>query len=242
MLPEFEANIAGLAPGGAKTFSVRFPDDYHGKDVAGKTASFEVTVSKVEAAMLPPIDAELAKSLGIADGDLTKMRAEVKDNVEREVKQRLAANLKNRVMQVLHDGTPVEIPKSLIDMEIERMVGNARADLQARGIKDVDKFPMDPEMFREQSTRRVKLGLILSECIKRHNLAAKPEQVRKLVEEHARTYEQPFEVVKWMYSQPERLSEFEGLVVEDNVVNWVLSQAKVEDKAVSFDELMGRTA
>ena len=239
MLPEFEAALAGMRGGESKTFLVTFPADYHGKDVAGKTASFEVKVSKVESPRLPEVDAEFARSLGVADGDLAKMRGEIRDNVEREVRQRLASMTKQKVMQAILDSTKVELPKSLVEMEQDRMVENARADLARRGLKNVESFPIDKAIFKDQAERRVALGLVIGELIKHHSLAAKPEQVRKLVEEHARTYEQPFEVVKWVYSQPERLAEFEGLAVEENVVNWVLSKARVEAKPIAFDELMG---
>jgi trigger factor len=242
MLPEFEAGVIGKSVGDTASFPLKFPDDYQGKDVAGKTAQFEVTVVAVEEPKLPAIDAELAKSLGVADGDIQKMRAEIRENVEREVRQRLAADNKQRVMQALLETTQVEVPRSLVEMEQDRMVQAARADLAARGLKDAQNVPIDRGIFKDQATRRVTLGLIIGEVIKQHQLSAKPEQVRKLVEEQARTYEQPFEVVKWVYSQPERLAEFEGLAVEENVVNWVLSKARVEDRAVGFDELMGNAA
>lgn len=215
-----------------------FPADYQGRDVAGKTASFAVTLKAVEAPRLPEVDAEFARSLGIADGDLGKMRAEVKANVEREVKKRLGSDLKNRVMQALFDAARPELPKSLVDMEVQRVVAGARADLQARGLK-MESMPIDPQIFEDQARRRVALGLIVGELVKKHDLAAKPQQVRALVDEHAASYEQPGEVVKWYYSQPERLAEFEGLAVEQNVVDWVLKNAKTVDKAVAFDQLMG---
>jgi len=238
MLPEFEAALPGMKAGESKTVSVSFPADYHGKDVAGKTAQFAITLRKVEQGRLPDLDAEFARGLGVADGDLGKMRAEIKANVEREVRQRLGARLKGAVMQALLDTTKVELPKSLVDMEARRLVENARADLQGRGLK-MENLPIDPGMFEEQARRRVALGLIMGECIKRHDLGAKPAQVRALVEEHAQSYEQPGEVVKWFYSQPERLAEFEGLAVEENMIQWVLGQAKVEERTVAFDELMG---
>jgi trigger factor len=241
MLADFEAGVAGMKAGETRKVPVKFPDDYHGQDVAGKTAEFDITVKQVEAPKLPEIDAEFAKTLGIPDGDLAKMRAEVRANVEREVKKRLGADLKNKVMQALLDGTKPELPRSLIDMEIQRLVQNARADLEARGMK-MENLPIDPQLFEEQAKRRVALGLIVGEVVKRNNLAARPEQVRALVEEQAQSYEQPTEVVKWFYSQPERLAEFEGVVVEDNVVNWVLQQAKVVDKVVPFEQLMGNAA
>jgi trigger factor len=238
MLPDFEAGVTGMKPGESKVFPVAFPADYQGRDVAGKTASFAVTLKAVEAPRLPEADAEFARSLGIADGDLGKMRTEVKANVEREVKKRLGGDLKNRVMQALFDAARPELPKSLVDMEVQRVVAGARADLQARGLK-MESMPIDPQIFEDQARRRVALGLIVGELVKKHDLAAKPQQVRALVDEHAASYEQPGEVVKWYYSQPERLAEFEGLAVEQNVVDWVLKNAKTVDKAVAFDQLMG---
>ena len=208
MLPEFEANALGLAAGASKTFELTFPADYHGKDVAGKRASFELTVKLVEEAHPPEVDAEFARSLGVADGDLTTMRAEIKANIEREVKNRARADIKNKAMQVLLDATRIELPKALIEME----------------------------------TQRLMQGLIIAELVSAHGLAPRPEQVRALVQEQAESYEQPDEVVKWTYSQPQRLSEMENLALEDNVVAWVLAQSKVEDKAVNFDEFMGKMA
>jgi trigger factor len=241
MLPDFEAGVSDSSAGDSGTVPVTFPADYQAKDLAGKTASFEITLKKVEAPKLPEVDAEFARALGVADGDLAKMRAEVKANVEREVKKRLGAELKGKVMQALLETTKPALPKSLVDMEIERLVGGARADLQSRGLK-MENVPIDPQLFEDQAKRRVALGLIVAEVVKRFDLAAKPEQVRKLVEEHADSYEQPGEVVKWFYTQPDRLAEFEGLAVEENVIDWVLKQARVVDKPVAFDELMGRAA
>jgi len=241
LLPDLEGAITGLAVGASKTVPVTFPADYQAKDVAGKTASFDVTLKKAEAPHLPEVDAEFAKSLGVADGDLQKMRAEIKANVEREVKTRLGERLKAKAMQALAETTRLDLPKALVDLEIERLVAGARGELQARGLK-MENVPIDPRLFEDQAKRRVALGLIVAELVKRFELGAKPEQVRKLVEEHAESYEQPTEVVKWFYTQPERLAEFDGAAVEANVVDWVLKQARVVDKPVSFDELMGRAA
>lgn len=238
VLPDFEAGLTGVSAGEHKTFPVAFPADYPGKEVAGKSASFEISVQKVEAPKLPAVDAEFARSLGVADGDIMKMREEVKANVEREVKKRVEGEVKQKVMQALIDSATLELPKSLVEIELQRVVQQARADLEARGVK-LERLPVNPEALEGQARRRVTLGLILGELVKSHELGAKPEQVRALVTEHAQTYEQPFEVVRWVYSEPQRLNEFEGLAVESNVVNWVLEHAKVEDKAISFDELMG---
>ncbi|MFM9972736.1 MAG: trigger factor [Burkholderiales bacterium] len=241
MLPDFESNLTGVTEGQAKSFDVKFPEDYGNKDLAGKTAVFEVQVKKVEAPTLPPIDAEFAKSLGVADGDADKMRAEVRANVEREVKKRLEADIKQKAMQVLIDSTPVELPKSLVQMEMQRLVQSTRQDLEARGVK-MDQLPINPEMFEVQAKRRVSLGLIIGELVKEKELTPKPEQIRALVEDYAQSYEQPSEMVRWLYSEQQRLAEFEGLAIESNVVAWVLQNAKVEDKAVSFDEFMNKAA
>ena len=238
-LPDFEKNLPGLKAGDKKSFEVKFPDDYAGKEVAGKTAVFEVTVKAVAAPKLPVIDAEFAKSLGVEDGDLTKMRAEIRGNLEREVKARLKAKTKERVMDALMEVTKMEVPKALVDMEVERLQQMARQDLAARGIPVNENIPLPADIFEKQAQRRVTLGLILSEVVRGHNLQAKPEQVRALVEEQAQSYEHPQEVVKWFYQSPDRLRDIESVALEENVVNWALATAQVKDEAVTFDELMG---
>ena len=238
MLPEFDAAARGMSEGEEKTFELKFPDDYHGKDVAGKTASFHLKVSKVEAPQLPELDAEFAKTLGVADGDVTKMRGEVRANVEREVAKRIEARVKAQALQALLDAAPLELPKSLVQMEAQSLVERASADLQSRGVKP-GEVPLDPKHFEDTAKRRVALGLIISHLRESEKLAPKPAEVRALIEQEAQTYESPAEVVKWFYMQPQRLSEMEGVALEANVVKWVLSKAKVADTDLSFDELMG---
>ena len=239
MLKDFEVQLAGMKSGESKSFDLRFPDDYQGKEVAGKTAQFEVTVKEVAAPHLPDVDAEFAKALGVADGDLAKMRAEVKDNLEREVKVRLKSRSKDQVMQALLDATTIEAPRGLVQMEIERMQAAARQDLVQRGVRVKEDMTLPADIFEPQAQRRVNLGLILAELVKTHNLQARPEQVRALVEEQARSYERPEEVVKWYYASPERLREVESIAVEENVVEWALGVAGAQDQTVNFDELMG---
>jgi len=241
MLPEFEANALGLKAGESKTFEVKFPEEYHGKDVAGKTASFTLEVKKVEEPKLPALDAEFAKQLGVADGDLAKMRVEVKANVEREVKKRVESRLKAQALQVLLDAAPMELPKSLVQMEHQHLVQQAVAELQAKGMK-IEKLPFDPQAFEASAKRRVALGLIVGELARSEKLQPKPAEVRALIEAESQSYEHPAEVVKWFYMQPQRLSEMESMALESNVVSWVLSKAKVEDRKVAFDELMGGNA
>jgi trigger factor len=238
MLPEFDAAARGAAPGEQKTFGLKFPDDYHGKEVAGKQASFALTMKKVEEPRLPELDAEFAKTLGVADGDTGKMRAEVRANVEREVRKRVDARVKEQALQALLGATPLEVPKSLIEIETRSMAERAAADLKARGL-DPAQLPVQPQGFEEAAKRRVALGLVIAELARAENLQPKPAEVRALVEQEAQSYEKPAEVVKWFYMQPQRLSEMEALALETNVVKWVLTKAKVLDKPVTFDELMG---
>jgi trigger factor len=239
MLPEFEAAVVGLKEGESKTFDLTFPADYHGGEVAGKTAQFEVTVKNVAAAQLPEIDADFARMLGIEDGDVSKMRDEIRKNVEREVKRRLSARAKEAVMKVLLDTTPVDLPKALVQAEIGRLIEQARQEMAQRGF-DAKQMPFPPELFEEQAKRRVALGLILAEIVRAHGLEAKPEQVKAIVEEFAESYEHPEEVVKWYYASADRLQGAEALALEDNVVAFVQAQAKTTDQAVAFDELMGQ--
>lgn len=241
MLPEFEAAARGMSAGESKSFTLRFPDDYHGKDVAGKEAQFQISVKQVDSPQLPELDAEFAKSLGVADGDVDKMRSDIRGNVEREVKKRVDARLKNQAMDALLAATPIELPKSLIEMEAQQLVQRAAQDLQARGVK-LEQVPLNPQQFEEAAKRRVALGLIIGELARVENLQPKPAEVRALVEQEAQSYESPAEVVKWFYMQPQRLSEIEAMALEANVVKWVLSKAKVQDKELTFDELMGASS
>lgn len=237
-LADFDRPLQGMKAGEEKTFDLTFPADYHGKDVAGKTAQFQVKVNRVLAARLPEIGAELAQALGVEDGDVAKMRAEVRANIEREVSKRVENKMKEQVMQALVEATPLSVPRALIDGEIERLQQRARQDMEVRGIK-ADNMPMPADLFEAQAQRRVGLGLILAEVVKAHDLKAQPEQVRKLVDEYAESYEKPEQVVAWYYENPTRLAEVESLVLEQNVVSWALNQAQVEDKPTAFDDLMG---
>lgn len=238
MLAEFEAATIGLKVGESKTFPLAFPEDYHGKDVAGKTAEFTITLKKVEWAHLPEVDAEFAKTLGIEDGDLAKMREDIKKNLEREVNARAKAKTKDSVMEALIKVSDLEVPKALIEQDVERLSEMARQDMAQRGM-DVKSMPLPKELFTAQAERRVRLGLILSDLVKANKLEATEEQVKAQIEEFAQSYEDPQQVLKFYFSDRSRLAEVEALVLEDNVVNFVLGKSKVTEKSVSFDELMG---
>ena len=241
MLKDFETAVLGLGVGESKTFDMTFPADYHAAHLAGQTVQFEVALKKVEEPKLPEVDAEFARSLGIVDGDVAKMREEVKANLEREVKRRIQAKVKERVMNVLIETHPIEVPKALVEQESAQLAENAKKDFEARGMKTKD-LPIEPAWFAEQAVRRVKLGLIMSELVKSKELHAKPEQIRAIIEDFAASYEDPSEVVSWYYSQPQRLAQAEALVIEDNVVEWVVGNTKTTDVTASFDDLMGNAA
>ncbi len=240
MLKVFEDAVRGMKVGESKTFPLAFPEDYHGKDVAGKTADFLVTVRNIEAAHLPEVDAAFVKSLGIADGSVEGLRADVRKNLEREVKFRLQARNKRAVMDALVDKAELELPQIIVQAEVERLLEGARADLKARGIKDADQAPIPEDVVRPQAERRVRLGLVVAELVRAHELQAKPEQLKAHVQELASSYEKPQDVVKWYFSDQERLAEVEAMVLENNVTEFVLGKAKVNEKAVAFDELMAQ--
>lgn len=240
MLKEFEDAVRGMKAGESKTFQLAFPADYHGKDVAGKTADFLVTVKKIESAHLPEVNDALAKSLGVAEGTVDALLADIRKNLERELKSRVAARNKQAVMDALVARAELDLPKSIVQAEIDRMVEGARADLKARGIKDADKAPIPPELFTAQAERRVRLGLVVAELVRANNLQATPEQIKAYVEELAASYERPEDVKRWYFSDNRRMAEVEAVVIENNVTDFVLSKAKVTEKALSFDELMGQ--
>lgn len=242
MLPEFEQATLGLKEGESKTFPLTFPEDYHGKEVAGKTAEFTITLKKVEWAHMPEVDDAFAKSLGIADGSVEKMRADIRENLEREVKRRTHSMLKDEVMEALLKVSELDVPKALIEQDQERLVEMARRDLEQRGMPNAKDMPIPAEMFAQQAERRVKLGLILAEIVKANGLEAKPDQVKAEIEDFAKSYEDPKEVMRWYYGDQQRLAEMEAYVLENNVVNFVCDKAKVTDKSVSFEELTAAPA
>jgi len=238
LLADFETHVIGAAAGEQRSFELTFPEDYHGKDVAGKTARFEVTVQQVAEPHLPPVDADFAKALGVANGDVAQMRSDIKANLEREVRRRTEARVKDLVMKGLLENSSIELPKSLVQMEMERLMEGMRRDLAQRGMKAED-MQMPSEMFEPEARKRVALGLIVADLVRRENLVAQPDKIKALVLDYAESYEHPEEVVRWYYSSPERLREVESLVLENNVVEWMLSRVKVQDKPTDFDELMG---
>ncbi len=240
MLKEFEDAVRGMKSGESKTFPLSFPADYHGKEVAGKQADFMVTLNKIEAANLPEVNEALAKSLGIANETVEGLLADIRKNLEREVKFRLLARNKAAVMDALLATAELDQPKSSVQAELDRMIEAARADLKQRGIKDADKAPIPDDIFRPQAEKRVRLGLVVAELVRKNELQAKPDQIKAHIDELAASYEKPQEVVRWYLGDNRRMAEVESVVIENNVTDFVLSKVKVSEKEISFDELMAQ--
>ena len=238
MLAQFDEAVRGMKAGESKTFPLQFPADYQGQEVAGKEADFLVTVKKIEAGHLPAVDDALAKALGIKEGSVEALRADVKKNLEREVKFRVQARNKGAVMDLLARTATLDIPNALVAAESDRLVDQMRANLKERGFKDADKLPIPAENFKEQAERRVRLGLVVAELVRANGLQAKPEQLQKHIEELSQSYEKPAEVMRWYLGDRQRMAEVEAVVIENNVSEFVLGRAKVIDKVLPFDELM----
>ena len=239
MLPDFENAITGMKAGETKSFDMTFPEDYHGKNVAGKQVTFTITAHAVEAPRLPELDADFARALGVADGDVEKLKAEIRTNLEREVKRRVKARNKDSAMEALSKVSQLDQPKTLVDWEAENLAQQTAHDMEQRGMRMPKGMTFPREMFVERAQKRVKLGLVLSRVVEQHNLAAKPEQVKALITEYAQEFSQPEQVLHWYTAEPARMREVENLVLEDNVTAWVFGAAKVVDKNIGFDELMG---
>ena len=240
MLKEFEQAVVGMKLGESKTFPLHFPEDYQGREVAGKTADFLVTLKKLEASHLPEVTDELAKSLGVVSATVEGLRGDIRQNLEREVKFRLLGRNKQAALDALVAHAELDLPNSIVQSELDRMANGAREDLKQRGIKDADKAPIPEEVFRPQAERRVRMGLEVGEVVRLHNLHATPEQIQAHIEELAASYEKPAEVTRWYYSDNRRMAEVEAIVIENNVTNYVLSLVKAKDKHIAFDELMGQ--
>ncbi len=238
-LKDFEGSLMGMRAGESKHFDVTFPEDYFAKELAGKTATFEANVISVHAPHLPEVDDEFARSLGIHAGGVAKLREEIAANLEREAKRRVLAQVKEQVMDGLLAITPFDVPKGLVAMECQTMLERAIGDLKARGMKEQD-IKLGAEVFEPQAKRRVALSLLLSGFAEANKIVAEEDKVRAKVEEFAQNYEDPAEVVAWYYQNTERMQDVRAMVVEDNVVDWVLARAQVSDVPTTLEKLMGK--
>ncbi|MBS0326289.1 MAG: trigger factor [Proteobacteria bacterium] len=239
MLPEFDKAMTGMSAGEQKTFPLRFPDDYHGREVAGKEAQFALRMLAVEEIQLPALDADFVRAFGVASGEVEGLRAEVAANLRLELKRKVAALVKEQVIAGLAKVAQFPLPKALVDAEARLLHDRTIASMRDQpGVKPED-LAVGVDVFRPQAEQRVALGLMMAELVKTEHLEARPEQVKELVHESAQSYEQPDAVIRWHYEKPERLGDFEAAVLEQNVVDWVLARAKVTDEPAAFEAVMG---
>lgn len=237
-IESFDEELVGGKAGASKKFEITYPADHTPESLAGKTVNYEVGFVSVSQAKYPEIDAEFAKSLGIEDGNVEKMKAEITESLKQEVAKRVSAKVKEQVFQALVDSADFEIPAVLLGTEINRMMETTAQNLKQRGA-DLSNIKLEPAMFEDQAKRSTKLRLLLGELINTNNLHANAEQIRAMVDVFSESFERPADVVTWYYADPKRLDEPSALATEENAVAWVLSKAKVTDKKVKFDDLMG---
>ena len=237
-VPQFDDNLVGAKAGGEATFDITYPADHQPEQLAGKTVSYKVNFVEVAQVKLPEIDADFAKTLGVDDGDVEKMKAEIKESLSQEVTKRVRQNVKEQVFDALVANAKFDLPNALLGMEIDRLMQMSRHNLQQRGV-DLANVTLEPSMFEEQAKRGATLRLVLMHLVNEHSLQANADQVRAMVDQFSVSFERPEDVVRWYYDDVKRLDEPAALATEENVVNWVLAAAKVSDKKVKFDELMG---
>ncbi|OUR91192.1 trigger factor, partial [Cycloclasticus sp. 44_32_T64] len=236
MIPGFEENLTGVKTGEKLNFEVTFPEDYQQKDFAGKVGVFDVDVDKVEKSELPEVNEEFIKEFGVESGDMADFRADLTKNMTGELSRALATKRKEIVMDAIVENNEVSIPEALIDNEVNQMVASLNEKAAQAGQPAQPDLPK--ELFTEQAKKRVKLGLLLSEVIKQNDIKADEDKVQARIEEFAQTYQSPEEVINWYNSNPEEKNKVESVVLEDQLVDWVLEKAKVTETSLSFEELM----
>ncbi len=237
MIKGFEEGLVGAKAGDDVVLNVTFPDDYHAAELAGKAAQFDTHVNRVEEAKLPELNDDFAKKLGIKDGSLESMKKEVRESMQQELESRIKTRLKSAVMDALINVHEFDVPAALISQESEALKNNMLQNLAQQGMQQ-DGMQLDASMFADEATRRVKLGLIMSEIVKEEKINPTDEQVKQKIEEIAAPYEQPQQVIDWYNADNQRLNEVKAVVTEDLIVDWALEKAKVADKTMTFDEVV----
>ena len=238
LLPEFEAAVEGCTAGTAKTFDLTFPAEYGNTDLAGQTVQFDLNVKQVQGPVIPELDEAFVKAMGVESGKADDLRAEVEKNLKGEVKKRIHQRVREAVMEKLDTLNPIAVPKAMVEQETYRLMQNTREEMKQRGMKG--DIPMQPEWFTDRALPRVRMGLILAQLVETEKLVATQEQIDARIAEMAETYQHPAEVVQWYKQDRQRLAGIESEVLEENVVAWVLARAKVTEKAIDFDEIMGQ--
>ena len=239
MIPGFEEGVVGHKAGETFTIDVKFPDDYHAENLKGKDAKFEIVLKKVETRELPELTEEFIKRFGVEDGSVAGLRAEVRKNMDRELKGAIRNRVKTQAIDGLVAANEIDVPAALIDSEIDVL---RRQAAQRFGGNEKQALELPRELFEEQAKRRVVVGLLLGEVIRTHELKADEERVKGLIEEMASAYEDPSEVVAFYGSNKELMENMRNVALEEQAVEAVLAKAKVSEKATSFNELMNQQA
>lgn len=239
MIPGFEDQLIGLKAGDNKTFEIAFPEKYGNEKLAGKLAQFDVEVSSIEESVLPEIDADFIKAYGIEDGSEASFRQDVKENMQRELERALRGKLKNSLMDALYEKIKINIPNVLVDQEIESLMQPYIENAKKRKLK-IEDLNLPRDNFEDQAKRRVALGLILGEIIRKNDIKLDAEKVRSTIEDMAKSYERPADVVNWYYSDESRLADVQQLVLEDQTVEWLASQVKVSEQELAFSDVLGQ--
>ncbi len=238
LIEGFEAGLEGASAGDEVSLDLRFPDDYPREELAGKPVQFKVTVKQVAEPRLPDLDEEFFARYDVKEGGLEAFREEVRANMLRESEQSLRAHLKQRVMDALLAANTFDIPRALIEQEANRLLQETRQNLVARGLPEEATEGLQAEMFEGRARRRVAMGLLVAEIIRREKLRAQPDEVRKMLEKLASAYDQPEQVIAWYQQDPQRLAEIENMILEDKAIDLVVEKAQVTDEPMSFEEAL----
>ena len=233
----FDDHLVGGKASESKTFEVNYPETHNPKELAGKKVQYNVNFILVAKPKLPEVNGQFAQSLGVADGNIDKMREEIKQSLEQELDKRVQIKLKEQVFTQLLDICKADLPKALINVEINRMAQSTYANLKQRGA-DLKQFKLEPSMFEDQAKKTCKLRLVLAEIVDKNSLRASPDQIKAMVNEFALNFDDTEEAIQWFYAEPSRLEEPTALATEVNVVEWFMTQCKVQNKKTTFDELM----
>ncbi len=237
MIPNFEEQLVGAKAGDELTITVTFPADYQAAELAGKEAQFKINVKKVTKPVLAELNDQFLETFGVKDGGIDQFRADVRKNMERELRNGIRAKVKASVFNALVSANPLDIPKALLSQEIGRQREQAMKQFGANA-SQIKPEMLPDELFTDNSRRSVALALLVSDIIAKHAIKTDAERVRALVDEVAQSYESPAEVVQWYYSSKEQMSQIESTVLEDQVVDLILAQAQITDTAIGYEELL----
>ncbi|MCS3902993.1 trigger factor [Methylohalomonas lacus] len=242
LIPGFEEGLVGAQAGDTRNLSLKFPDDYGKAELAGKPVEFEITVKQVQEARLPELNDEFFQAFGVTEGGMEAFRAEVRRNMEREAEQTVRNRTKESVMDALYQANSVELPAALVEAEQDRLLEQTKNNMRQYGIGDeqLEAMGMDKSNYLEQAQKRVALQLLVREMVSEQGIKAETSEMRELIEKNASGYESPEEVVNWYFADQQRLGEVEALVIEDKLIDWLLSQAQVSETPYTFDALMNK--